>query len=294
MTPTKIRKHGGKTMTERNEIWDAKTGITNLTDDDHIYPHTVAVIEPKWDGDKITSWWEYRNIIAAIETGQIEGVYDIPAKTVQGMSEHGMNKITYDRDVFDIIKDQKEVMDRVFRLAEDKEPLTLGLIKELHAQLTYNQDYCDGADKFGRKTRVSLLKGQWKKQPNNPSRGSILLQYCPPVQVQSEMERLLEMHEQHMTDGTSCETAAAWLHHRFTQIHPFQDGNGRMARVLASYVLLRGNRYPFVVLRQNKRRYLHALGYADDYDLKSLIEFIDHAQVDYVSANKPITQWYPR
>ena len=40
---------------------------------------------------------------------------------------------------------------------------------------------------------------------------------------------------------------AAWLHHRFTQIHPFQDGNGRVARVLTTMVMLKAGLLPLVV-----------------------------------------------
>ena len=39
---------------------------------------------------------------------------------------------------------------------------------------------------------------------------------------------------------TAREIEATWLHHRFTQIHPFQDGNGRVARALASLVFFAG------------------------------------------------------
>jgi len=49
------------------------------------------------------------------------------------------------------------------------------------------------------------------------------------------MERLLELHQSHMS--VPPEVSAAWLHHRFTQIHPFQDGNGRIARAIADMAL---------------------------------------------------------
>ena len=40
---------------------------------------------------------------------------------------------------------------------------------------------------------------------------------------------------------------AAWLHHRFVQIHPFQDGNGRIARALSTLIFVKAGWFPLVV-----------------------------------------------
>ena len=85
-------------------------------------------------------------------------------------------------------------------------------------------------DSLGTRTKTAVLKGEYKKLPNSPSRedGSIH-EYCPPVHVALEMEKLVGFHKEHERLGVPPEVEAAWLHHRFTQIHPFQDGNGRVA-----------------------------------------------------------------
>ena len=46
------------------------------------------------------------------------------------------------------------------------------------------------------------------------------------------MNRLFEMHEEFKAKPLPTEVRAAWLHHRYVQIHPFQDGNGRTGRLL--------------------------------------------------------------
>jgi hypothetical protein len=65
--------------------------------------------------------------------------------------------------------------------------------------------------------------------------------------------------------------AAAWLHHGFIRIHPFQDGNGRVARALVLLVLLRNDYAPLVVDRRRRDEYLHALDLANAGDLAPLV-----------------------
>ena len=88
------------------------------------------------------------------------------------------------------------------------------------------------------------------------------------------MDRLIAMHGEHLTKGVPPEIEAAWLHHRFSQIHPFQDGNGRVARTLASLVFIQKGLFPLVVTRDDKVEYLNALESADAGSLKELISLL--------------------
>src|SRR5439155_10088547 len=96
-------------------------------------------------------------------------------------------------------------------------------------------------------------------------------EYAPPEQVASEMDRLIELHTAHLAQGVVPETEAAWLHHRFAQIHPFQDGNGRVARCLATLIFLKADWFPLVITRDHRERYIDALESADHEDLAGLI-----------------------
>jgi hypothetical protein len=86
------------------------------------------------------------------------------------------------------------------------------------------------------------------------------------------------MHLQHQRDGVPPEVEAAWIHHRFTQIHPFQDGNGRVARALASLVFICAEWFPLVVTRDDRTQYLDASEQADEGDLRGLIDFFGARQ----------------
>jgi Fic family protein len=67
---------------------------------------------------------------------------------------------------------------------------------------------------------------------------------------------------------------AAWLHHRFIQIHHFQDGNGRVARALASKEYIRAGLPPSVVTVARKPEYLDALDQANKGDLKAFVRHL--------------------
>ena len=68
-------------------------------------------------------------------------------------------------------------------------------------------------------------------------------------------------------------TLLAKLHHDFIRIHPFDDGNGRVVRLLLNYVLLRAGLLPLIVKSRDRRRYLDVIAFADTGDLTPLADF---------------------
>jgi Fic family protein len=92
--------------------------------------------------------------------------------------------------------------------------------------------------------------------------------------VDSEIDNLLRMHDEHVAKSVPVDVEAAWFHHRFVQIHPFQDGNGRMARALASLIYNKAGYLPPVVTLKGKPDYLKALDIADLGDLKPFVDYL--------------------
>ncbi len=124
-----------------------------------------------------------------------------------------------------------------------------------------------------------LEKGRYKTTPNSPTRpdGSVH-EYCPPEQVASEMDELIRMHAGHETGGVPAEVEAAWIHHRFAQIHPFADGNGRVARAIASLIFIKAGWFPLIVKRDDWARYIEELEKADAGDLRPLVAMFVEGQ----------------
>lgn len=223
----------------------------------------------------------------SIETGIIEHLYTLNRGVTQLLIERGIDASLIPDEATDgspalvatIIQDQHLGVELVFDLVSQRRSPSLSFVKELHALMTRHQETATGMDQFGHTVQIPLDHGSFKSWPNNPTRadGSIHT-YCPPAQVPGEMERLLEMHLQHQRDGVPPEVEAAWIHHRFTQIHPFQDGNGRVARALASLVFIRADWFPLVVTRDDRTQYLDASEQADEGALKGLIDFFGARQ----------------
>ena len=216
----------------------------------------------------------------AIETGIIEKLYNIDRGTTEllisrgldsSLIEHGSTDIPAEEFV-EIVKDHESAAKYVVDYVAQDRGLTAHFIKSIHSLLTRSQNYVEAEDQFGSKIRIALRRGEWKLNSNNPRRpDGIIHQYCPPLIVNEEIERLIEFYSDLVIRGTPTIIKAAWLHHRFTQIHPFQDGNGRAARALTAMALVSDDCFPIVVDRDIRDQYISSLEKADDGDLKPLV-----------------------
>ena len=77
--------------------------------------------------------------------------------------------------------------------------------------------------------------------------------------------------------------ALARLHHRFEQIHPFLDGNGRTGRLVLNLILVRLGYPPVVIFTRQRDDYLRALCRADAGDVGALGEVIARAMLDNIN-----------
>jgi len=224
----------------------------------------------------------------AIETGIIENLYTLDRGTTQTLIEHGIRAdyIAHGASNKDaeyvtaLIEDQRDALEKAFEFVKGNRKLTTSYIKELHVGLTRHQKTLTVKDQFGNLFETPLSHGEWKQQPNNPYRsdGSLAIEYAPPIHTASEIDRLIEMHTAHASLNLPPEIEAAWLHHRFTQIHPFQDGNGRIARTLASIVFIKAGLFPTLITSEIRAEYIQALEEADTGYEKPLIDLFTNRQ----------------
>lgn len=223
----------------------------------------------------------------SIETGILEHLYTIDRGVTQVLIEQGFDAAliphgTTDKpadEVVNVLQDHQESADLVFDVVKQERPLSVSLIKELHALVTRHQDTFDGQDQFGDKIWVTLTHGTFKRTPNSPTRpNGTIHEYCPPLHVDSEMDRLVELHATHVGNGEAVDVSAAWLHHRFAQIHPFEDGNGRVARAITNFVFVQAGWFPLVIRNDDRGQYISALESADQGDLEPLVRLFGAVQ----------------
>ena len=67
---------------------------------------------------------------------------------------------------------------------------------------------------------------------------------------------------------------AAEFHYRFIRIHPFDDGNGRVARILMNFILMQLGYPPVIITTEDKENYYRVLRLADADQIEPFIEYI--------------------
>ncbi|WP_353480829.1 Fic family protein [Haliscomenobacter sp.] len=224
----------------------------------------------------------------AIETGIVERLYDLKKGITETFIKEGFVQSFLSHDDTNVpaqtlmshLKDHLEAVDFIFDIVKEDRPFTKGFIKELHQLVTRSQIHAEGRDQFRTKIKIDLLKGAFKTHENNPTRedGTLVL-YCPPEHVEAEMDRLIDIYNKLVIEQVHAIVISSWVHHAFTTIHPFQDGNGRVARLLASLILIKFNFFPFTVLREEaKVKYIRALEAADNGNPQSLVDYFSEVQ----------------
>ena len=276
-------------------IWKPETGITDIADEDlDLHASELDGIGSIWNEQKehlkdtrqLERFLEETSREWAIETGIIENVYQIDRGITQTLIEQGFRaeflvhgSTNKPREyVISLLNDQKDTLDGIFDFIAQRREISTSYIKELHAALLRSQTHTEAVDSLGHSVEVELQRGEWKRLPNTPFRDGVAYIYCPPEQVDSEMDRLVDIHLTHYQRDLPADVQAAWLHHRFTQIHPFQDGNGRIARALASLVLVRAGLFPLLITRDSKADYIEALEWADNGNLQPLVALVAKSQ----------------
>lgn len=191
-------------------------------------------------------------IIFAYHSGVIENS-EITYHTTREIFENGkVINFTGDvRTVFEI-RNQKICYDWLKEKIIEKAAITPELIKEIHEKLTAGT-YDEG--RYSRGERP----GEYKKHGYVVGNDQGAL----PDEVPFEIEELCEELQDIPDKGDNIIKAAAYLHCKFENTHPFADGNGRVGRTLMNYFLMTHGHPPIVIRNETKNEYYDAL---DCYD----------------------------
>ncbi|MBO7201405.1 MAG: Fic family protein [Bacteroidales bacterium] len=148
---------------------------------------------------------------------------------------------------------------------KEKHPLTETFIRQLHHTLL-REDYTVYTTlPGGIQSSYVVHAGRYKTRPNSViTRYGERFEYASPEETPALMHDLVQWYNDAESSGnyTAVELASLF-HYRYIRIHPFEDGNGRIARLMVNYILSRHG-WPMIVVRsRNKHSYLEALHQAD-------------------------------
>lgn len=160
--------------------------------------------------------------------------------------------------------------------ADTERPLNETVIKNLHSLLLVRPFWKEAVTPDGQYTRREIKVGNYKEYPNSVRlpNGEIF-HYASPEETPIKMGELMSwLREEEEKNETHPVVLAAMLHYNFVRIHPFDDGNGRLSRLLMNYILFKHHLPPVVIRSADKKEYLRALSEADAGNVVPIIEYI--------------------
>jgi Fic family protein len=171
-------------------------------------------------------------------------------------------------------RNHAEAIDFVYQVVQEERPITPGLLKEINALLLSGITHTETVNEDGHKVKKPVRAGEYKRLPNHVLQpdGTIHF-YVDPLQVPNEIEILCTWIQEKLPT-THALIVAARAHYNFVRIHPFDDGNGRGARLLMNLILIRKRYPPAIIRREERRRYLETLAQADQGNLEPFLHFI--------------------
>lgn len=171
------------------------------------------------------------------------------------------------------IKGHNEAIGFMLQLIKENRPLSESDIKDLHKIILVEPYFSKTISPQGIEFEKEIKIGQYKNSPNHVKTVSgDIHYYTNPEEVPFEMNNLLEWYRNAEEENLHPVVMSAVFHHKFTSIHPFDDGNGRLARILSNFILLKHN-YPVIVIKnRDKVQYYAALNIADNGIYEDLIK----------------------
>ena len=181
------------------------------------------------------------------------------------------------RDHLDI-EGHNDAVKAIEESVKTDEALNEVFIRNLHRVLLKEPYENDAITPEGHPTKRFISIGDYKTQPNNvrTSTGEIYY-FTSPEQVKPAMSDLIDWYRKTENEGEHPVVIAATFHYRFVRIHPFDDGNGRMARLLMNMILIKHGYTVAIIPIKERDQYIQTLEQADkNEDLAEFIAYVAH------------------
>lgn len=217
--------------------------------------------------------WQWLRMHFNYHSNRFEGnqltYKEVKALLIDGMAL-GVNSM---RD-YEEMEGHDEAFAHVRELAAKKHTLGEQDIKQLNLMCMVEPFNRVVRVRYGDDYLVKITPGEYKRKPNYVvTAGGKIREFLPPEKTPKAMAALVKwMNRRLDADEESRRNELidflAELHQRFVNIHPFEDGNGRVVRLLLNYVLLRHDFLPLVL--DDRDAYMGAIQRADADDRAAL------------------------
>ncbi len=169
-----------------------------------------------------------------------------------------------------------EAIKWIEEVLKDEVPLTENFIRELHTLLLKESSEKKAVTSNGSATTRIISVGRYKSIPNHvQTKTGEIFYFATPEETPAKMYDLINWYrEQKEIAAFNPILLAAEFHYKFIRIHPFDDGNGRTARILMNFILMQSGFPPVIIKTEDKENYYAVLQQADAGLLEPFIEYI--------------------
>lgn len=156
------------------------------------------------------------------------------------------------------------------------EPLTEVFIRHLHKLVLVKPFWSPTKTPDGKPGKRLIKVGEYKTEPNHVlTQSGAMFYFAEPIETPAKMQELLEWFRSKAgSSETNAVLLAAEFHYRFVRIHPFDDGNGRLARLLMNFVLMKNGFPPVIIKNEDKDNYIAVLEQADFAILEPFLDYV--------------------
>jgi len=181
------------------------------------------------------------------------------------------------KDHFEITG-HNEAINWVIEMIYGERPLSENFIRELHTLLLKEPYEVDALTPDGKPTNKLIKVGSYKTTANHvKTKTGEIFYFATAEETPAEMNDLLQWYNEKRKEiSINPILLAAQFHYRFIRIHPFDDGNGRTARILMNFILMQFGFPPCIIKSDaaSKDEYFSVLQMADAGNIEAFIEYI--------------------
>lgn len=175
-----------------------------------------------------------------------------------------------------------EAVKWIEEIVKQERPLTESFIRELHVLLLKESYEKKAISPEGIITVRRIEVGKYKKVPNHVlTKTGEMFYFASPEETPAKMGDLMEWYQKKLVQpDVEPILLATEFHYKFICIHPFDDGNGRTARLIMNFILMRFGYPPVIIKTGDKEAYFNVLRLADAGNLEPFVAYIAHNLVD--------------